>query len=136
MVSASSRPSRCAGISWTLSGRAYEWPGSRMVSAMSIRSPGTSCGPSNATATQEDNPPWVFPSERQAQLTARPSTTSCACARYEGEARAGLAPHAVTHPRLHLATQGTDLRTMQDYLGHRDRDPRHYTPRCRPPVRG
>jgi site-specific recombinase XerD len=36
----------------------------------------------------------------------------------------------------YLADQGTGLRTMQDYLGHRDpKHTTHYNPRCRASVR-
>jgi hypothetical protein len=48
-----------------------------------------------------------------------------------------LHPHTLRHACGYcLADRGTDLRTMQDYLGHRD--PRHTAlhARLRPPVRG
>jgi len=51
-----------------------------------------------------------------------------AACRREGEARRGM-PHMLRHScGYYLADQGTDLRTMQDYLGHRDpKHTAHYT---------
>jgi site-specific recombinase XerD len=79
-------------------------------------------------ATREDNLPWLFISERQAQLTRQAVNY---VARLAGEkAKLGRVwPHMLRHScGYYLADQGTDLRTMQDYLGHRDpKHTSHYT---------
>jgi site-specific recombinase XerD len=70
-----------------------------------------------------DRLPWLFISERGTQLTERAVYYLVSTA---GES-AGLRdvhPHTLRHScGYYLADKGTDLRTMQDYLGHRD--PRH-----------
>jgi type 1 fimbriae regulatory protein FimB len=70
-----------------------------------------------------DRLPWLFVSERGTQLTER---AVYYLVRTAGES-AGLSdvhPHTLRHScGYYLADRGTDLRTMQDYLGHRD--PRH-----------
>ena len=79
-------------------------------------------------ATRTDNLPWLFLSERQAQLTRQ--AVNCVV-RLAGEkamlGRVWL--HMLRHSRgNYLADKGTDLRTMQDYLGHRDpKHTAHYT---------
>ena len=79
-------------------------------------------------ATREDNLPWLFVSERQAQLTRQAVNY---IVRVAGEkAKLGRVwPHMLRHScGYYLADQGTDLRTMQDYLGHRDpKHTAHYT---------
>jgi site-specific recombinase XerD len=74
-------------------------------------------------AMRTDRLPWLFVSERGTQLTRQAVHYLVAQA---GEA-AGLKavhPHTLRHScGFYLADRGTDLRTMQDYLGHRD--PRH-----------
>jgi len=79
-------------------------------------------------ATREDNLPWLFLSERQAQLTRQAVNY---IVRLAGEkARLGRVwPHMLRHScGYYLADKGTDLRTMQDYLGHRDpKHTAHYT---------
>jgi type 1 fimbriae regulatory protein FimB len=79
-------------------------------------------------ATREDNLPWLFVSERQAQLTRQAVNY---IVRLAGEkAKLGrVSPHMLRHScGYYLADQGTDLRTMQDYLGHRDpKHTAHYT---------
>src|SRR5262245_52619107 len=71
-------------------------------------------------ATRADNLPWMFASERQTQLDR---STVAYIARRAGE-RAGLGhvhPHMLRHScGYYLADKGVHLRTMQDYLGHRD----------------
>jgi type 1 fimbriae regulatory protein FimB len=74
-------------------------------------------------ATREDKLPWLFISERQTQLTRQAVNYLIR----EGAESAGLKnvhPHTLRHScGFYLADRGADLRTMQDYLGHRD--PRH-----------
>src|SRR5205809_4949519 len=74
-------------------------------------------------ATRTDKLPWLFVSER-----GQPMTRSAVnyLVRVAGES-AGLKhvhPHVLRHScGYYLANSGVDLRTMQDYLGHRD--PKH-----------
>jgi type 1 fimbriae regulatory protein FimB len=79
-------------------------------------------------ATREDNLPWLFLSERQTQLTRQAVNY---IVRLAGEkAKLGRVwPHMLRHScGYYLADKGTDLRTMQDYLGHRDpKHTAHYT---------
>lgn len=74
-------------------------------------------------AARGDRLPWLFVSERGQPLTER---AVYYLVRSAGE-KAGLLdvhPHTLRHScGYYLADRGTDLRTMQDYLGHRD--PRH-----------
>ena len=74
-------------------------------------------------ATREDKLPWLFVSERGQPLTRQAVNYLIS----EAAERAGLRdvhPHTLRHScGYYLADRGTDLRTMQDYLGHRD--PRH-----------
>ena len=74
-------------------------------------------------STRPDRLPWLFISEREQPLTRRAVFYLVATA----AERAGLHdvhPHTLRHScGYYLADRGTDLRTMQDYLGHRD--PRH-----------
>ena len=69
---------------------------------------------------REDDLPWLFLSERMAPLTRYAVNYLIAVA---GE-KAGLGhvhPHMLRHSCGYaLADKGIDLRTMQDYLGHRD----------------
>ena len=71
-------------------------------------------------ASREDDLPWLFVSERGAPLTRHAFNYLVGAA---GQ-RAGLGhvhPHMLRHSCGYaLADKGTDLRTMQDYLGHRD----------------
>ncbi len=74
-------------------------------------------------ATREDRLPWLFLSERGQPMTRGVVNYLI---RVAGEqAKLGrVHPHMLRHScGYYLADQGTDLRTMQDYLGHRD--PRH-----------
>jgi site-specific recombinase XerD len=74
-------------------------------------------------ATRKDSQPWLFVSERKGQLTRQAVNYVIA----EAGERAGLGhvhPHMLRHScGYRLANQGTDIRVMQDLLGHRD--PKH-----------
>jgi len=74
-------------------------------------------------AGRTDRLPWLFVSERGQQL----ERTSMFYLVRTAATQAGLRdvhPHTLRHScGYYLADKGTDLRTMQDYLGHRD--PRH-----------
>jgi type 1 fimbriae regulatory protein FimB len=74
-------------------------------------------------AGRTDRLPWLFVSERGQPFTTRAVYYQV---RTAGE-HAGLPdvhPHTLRHScGYYLADRGTDLRTMQDYLGHRD--PKH-----------
>lgn len=72
--------------------------------------------------TREDKLPWLFVSERGLPMTRQAVNYLTD----EAGKRAGLDvhPHMLRHScGCYLANEGTDLRTMQDYLGHRD--PKH-----------
>jgi type 1 fimbriae regulatory protein FimB len=70
--------------------------------------------------SRDDDLPWLFISERGAPLTRHAVNYLIAAA---GE-KAGLGhvhPHMLRHSCGYaLADKGTDIRIMQDYLGHRD----------------
>jgi site-specific recombinase XerD len=76
-------------------------------------------------ATREDKLPWLFVSERGGQLTRQSINYLIG----EAGERTGLGhvwPHMLRHScGYYLADKGIDLRTAQDYLGHRD--PKHTT---------
>lgn len=79
-------------------------------------------------ATRTDGLPWLFVSER-GQPLARQSVNYLVAAAAK---RAGLPrvhPHMLRHScGFALANRGTDLRLIQDYLGHRDpKHTAHYT---------
>jgi type 1 fimbriae regulatory protein FimB len=79
-------------------------------------------------ATRTDKLPWLFVSERQAQLTRQAVNYIVRLA--ARKAKLGRVwPHMLRHScGYYLADKGTDLRTMQDYLGHRDpKHTAHYT---------
>jgi site-specific recombinase XerD len=73
--------------------------------------------------TREDRLPWLFISERGQPLTER-GVYYLVRAAGENAGLPDVHPHTLRHScGYYLADRGTDLRTMQDYLGHRD--PRH-----------
>ena len=66
---------------------------------------------------------WLFLSERGQPLT-RSSVQYLVRVAGESAGLKGVHPHMLRHScGYYLADKGTDLRTMQDYLGHRD--PKH-----------
>ena len=79
-------------------------------------------------ATRKDSLPWLFVSEQGTQFTRQAVNYLI---RQAGErAKLGkLHPHMLRHSCGYaLANRGTDMRTIQDYLGHRDpRHTAHYT---------
>jgi len=79
-------------------------------------------------ATRTDKLPWPFISERQAPLT-RPAVNYIIRVAGETAKLGRVWPHMLRHScGYYLADKGTDLRTMQDYLGHRDpKHTAHYT---------
>src|SRR5262249_44937769 len=74
-------------------------------------------------ATREDKLPWLFVSERGQPMT-RQAVNYLIGAAAKVAGLKNVHPHTLGHScGSYLADRGTDLRTMQDYLGHRD--PRH-----------
>jgi site-specific recombinase XerD len=74
-------------------------------------------------ATRDDKLPWLFISERDGQLT-RQAVNYIVRQAAKAASLKDVHPHTLRHScGYYLADKGTDLRTMQDYLGHRD--PRH-----------
>ena len=78
--------------------------------------------------SREDKLPWLFISERQTQLT-RQAVNYIIQVAGEAAKLGRVWPHMLRHSCGYcLADKGTDLRTMQDYLGHRDpKHTAHYT---------
>ena len=77
----------------------------------------------NYLRSRTDRLPWLFVSERGQPLTRRAVFYLVRTAGESAKLR-GVHPHMLRHScGYYLADKGTDLRTMQDYLGHRD--PRH-----------
>jgi type 1 fimbriae regulatory protein FimB len=75
-------------------------------------------------ATRTDQMPWLFLSERDQPLT-RSSVQYLVRVVGETASLQWIHPHMLRHScGYYLADRGTDLRSMQDYLGHRDL---HYT---------
>lgn len=73
--------------------------------------------------TRDDRLPWLFISER-GQPLSRAAVQYLVRAAGESVGLKRVHPHTLRHScGYYLADKGTDLRTMQDYLGHRD--PRH-----------
>jgi site-specific recombinase XerD len=73
--------------------------------------------------SRTDRLPWLFVSERGQPFTER-AVFYLVRAAGESADLHGVHPHMLRHScGYYLADKGTDLRTMQDYLGHRD--PRH-----------
>jgi type 1 fimbriae regulatory protein FimB len=79
-------------------------------------------------ASRTDRLPWLFVSERRQQLE-RTSVFYLVRAASETAGLRDVHPHTLRHScGYYLADKGTDLRTMQDYLGHRDpKHTAHYT---------
>jgi type 1 fimbriae regulatory protein FimB len=74
-------------------------------------------------ATRTDRLPWLFLSER-GQPLSRKTVYYLVSTAAQSAGLPNVHPHTLRHScGYHLADKGTDLRTMQDYLGHRD--PRH-----------
>ena len=74
-------------------------------------------------ATREDKLPWLFVSERGQPMT-RQAVNYLVGSAAKAAGLKNVHPHTLRHScGYYLADRGTDLRTMQDYLGHRD--PRH-----------
>ncbi|MGD2109960.1 MAG: tyrosine-type recombinase/integrase [Phycisphaerae bacterium] len=72
---------------------------------------------------RESKLPWLFLSER-GQPLARQSVSYIVRAAAQRAGLEGVHPHALRHScGFYLASQGYDLRLIQDYLGHRD--PKH-----------
>ena len=73
-------------------------------------------------ATRADNLPWLFVNERGTPMTRQ--AVNYILREAGGRARLRVHPHMLRHScGYHMANEGVDLRTMQDYLGHRD--PKH-----------
>ncbi len=74
-------------------------------------------------ATRKDKLPWLFVSEREAPMTRQAVNYLIRSAGQK--AKLGRVwPHMLRHScGYYLANTGVDLRTAQDYLGHRD--PKH-----------
>ena len=79
-------------------------------------------------ATRNDNLPWLFISERQAQLI-RQAVNYIVRVASETAKLGRVWRHMLRHScGCYLADRGTDLRTIQDYLGHHDpKHTAHYT---------
>ena len=74
-------------------------------------------------ATRTDKLPWLFISERRQPMT-RQSVNYLIRVAGESSGLKNVHPHMLRHScGYYLANTGVDLRTMQDYLGHRD--PKH-----------
>ena len=74
-------------------------------------------------ATRDDRLPWLFLSERGQPMT-RQAVNYLIGVASESAGLKNVHPHTLRHScGYYLANKGTDLRTMQDFLGHRD--PKH-----------
>ena len=74
-------------------------------------------------ATRADKLPWLFVSERGQPMTRQAVNYLIGIAGKSAGLK-NVHPHMLRHScGYYLANIGTDLRTMQDYLGHRD--PKH-----------
>jgi site-specific recombinase XerD len=74
-------------------------------------------------ATRTDKLPWLFVSERGQPMT-RQAVNYLIRTAGESAGLKNVHPHMLRHScGYYLANSGVDLRTMQDYLGHRD--PKH-----------
>jgi integrase len=73
-------------------------------------------------ATRTDSLPWLFVSEREQPLT-RQSVNYLIAMAARRAALPPVHPHMLRHScGFYLANRGYDLRLIQDYLGHRDRN--------------
>ena len=71
---------------------------------------------------REDKLPWLFVNERGLPMTRQ--AVNYVMDEAGKRAKLKVHPHMLRHScGYYLANEGTDLRTMQDYLGHRD--PKH-----------
>ena len=71
---------------------------------------------------RDDKLPWLFVSERGLPMTRQAVNYLIKGA--GARAKLGVHPHMLRHScGYYLANAGTDLRTMQDFLGHRDPKP-------------
>jgi len=84
----------------------------------------TSCARSAVyLAVRRGELPWLFLSERGQPLT-RQAVNYLVAAVAERAGLQGVHPHTLRHScGFYLADKGAELRTIQDYLGHRD--PKH-----------
>ena len=74
-------------------------------------------------ATREDRLPWLFLSERGQPMT-RQAVNYLVETISDRVGFKNVHPHTLRHScGYYLANRGTDLRTMQDFMGHRD--PKH-----------
>ena len=74
-------------------------------------------------ATRTDKLPWLFISERRQPMT-RQAVNYLTKTAGDSVGLKNVHPHMLRHScGYYLANTGVDLRTMQDYLGHRD--PKH-----------
>ena len=105
-------------------GRARMWV-KRLKNSLSVEHPipGDELRAIKRSRHPEDKLPWLFVSEREAPMTRQAVNYLIRSAGQK--AKLGRVwPHMLRHScGYYLANTGVDLRTAQDYLGHRD--PKH-----------